>query len=481
MKKNDVEPLSYFSDSQRSIAEKRYKIIEPNIIEKISLPIISEETGIPLRTLFRWKERYKEHGLSGLIRKQRLDSGNIKIEDSIRALVEHTRLSNRRISIATIHRKVISQCEQYGETGPSYQQVYKIVKNIPEAMIDLANNGEKSYSEKYDLIHTRESEKPNEIWQADHTLLDIEVLDEKRKRRRPWLSIIMDDYSRAIAGYYISFDNPSAANTALMLYQAIWRKENSNWPICGIPEKFYTDHGSDFTSQHLEQVAIDLKIQLIFSKIGVPRGRGKIERFFQSVNQLLLEQLPGYTKNRKSEALLTIQELEQKLEEFLIYDYNHRIHTSTQETPVNQWNRSGFLPQMPASLEELDLLLLHISKGRKVHSDGIQFQGFRYINTNLSAYVGESVQIRYNPKDLAEIRVFFQNRYLCTAIAPVLSDLKVDFKDIVTARNKRRRQLKEKSSKIKSVADTLIEDKLPEVTLKNETSKKSKLKRYFND
>ncbi|MDA9472191.1 Transposase [Enterococcus sp. 5H] len=41
--------------------------------------------------------------------------------------------------------------------------------------------------------------------------------------------------------------------------------------------------------------------------------------------------------------------------------------------------------------------------------------------------------------------------------------------------------MKEKSSKIKSVADTLIEDKLPEVALKNETSKKSKLKRYFND
>lgn len=66
---------------------------------------------------------------------------------------------------------------------------------------------------------------------------------------------------------------------------------------------------------------------MIFSKIGIPRGRGKIDRFFQNVNQLLL----GYTKNRKSEILLTIQVLEQKIEEFLIYDYNHRIHTSTQK------------------------------------------------------------------------------------------------------------------------------------------------------
>lgn len=266
-----------------------------------------------------------------------------------------------------------------------------------------------------------------------------------------------------------------------MLYQAIWRKENPKWPVCGIPEKFYTDHGSDFTSKQLEQVAIDLKMQLIFSKIGVPRGRGKIERFFQSVNQLLLENLPGYIKNRKSESLLTIQELERKLEEFLIYNYNHRIHTSIQETPVNLWNASGFLPQMPDTLEDLDLLLLHISKARKVHSDGIYFQGFRYINSNLSAYVGESVQIRYNPKDLAEIRVFFQNKYLCTAIAPDLSNLTVDLNDIVAARNKRRRQLKKESIEINSVAQTLIEDKMSELTVKSEKSNKSKIKRYFND
>lgn len=156
----------------------------------------------------------------------------------------------------------------------------------------------------------------------------------KNEKRRPWLSVIIDDFSRAVAGYFISFENPSAVNTSLMLYQAIWRKENSEWPICGIPEKFYTDHGSDFTSKHLEQVAIDLKMELFFSTIVVPRGRGKVERFFQTVNQLLLEKLPGYLKNRTRDSLLIIQELEQKIEDFLIYEYNHRKHSSIQTTPV---------------------------------------------------------------------------------------------------------------------------------------------------
>ncbi|MGR5904751.1 hypothetical protein ACT7DI_05050 [Bacillus paranthracis] len=42
----------------------------------------------------------------------------------------------------------------------------------------------KAYNNQYDLIHRREASYPNEIWQADHTPLDIIVLNEKRKTRK---------------------------------------------------------------------------------------------------------------------------------------------------------------------------------------------------------------------------------------------------------------------------------------------------------
>lgn len=82
---------------------------------------------------------------------------------------------------------------------------------------------------------------------------------------------------------------------------------------------------------------------------------------------------------------------------------------------------------------------------------------------------------------MAEVRVFFQNKYLCTAISPELSDVTVDIKDIVAARSKRKQQLKNQVSEIKSVADTLLEEKAKEPAKKNRKDKKSKLKRYFND
>jgi putative transposase len=52
---------------------------------------------------------------------------------------------------------------------------------------------------------------------------------------------------------------------------------------------------------------------------------------------------------------------------------------------------------MPESLERLDLLLLTVVKPRVVQRDGIRFQGVRYLDLTLAAYVGEPVTIRLRP------------------------------------------------------------------------------------
>ena len=93
----------------------------------------------------------------------------------------------------------------------------------------------------------------------------------------------------------------------------------------------------------------------------------------------------------------------------------------------------GFLPQQPDSLEQLDLLLLTVVKPRKVRRDGIHFQNFAYIEPTLAAYVGESVSIRYDPRDLAEIRVYYNNAFLCRAICQELADKTISLKEIIKA------------------------------------------------
>jgi putative transposase len=93
---------------------------------------------------------------------------------------------------------------------------------------------------------------------------------------------------------------------------------------------------------------------------------------------------------------------------------------------------------MPESLAQLDLLLLTVSKERRVQQDGISFEGHRYVHTTLAAYVGESVRIRYDPADMAEIRVYFQRRFLCRAMCPELCETVISRAEIVAARRQRR-------------------------------------------
>ena len=88
--------------------------------------------------------------------------------------------------------------------------------------------------------------------------------------------------------------DPSALQTALALRQAIWRKTDPAWPVCGVPSVLYSDHGADFTSTHIAQVCADLKTQLIHSSPGKPRGRGKVERLFGTITTELLPTLPGH-------------------------------------------------------------------------------------------------------------------------------------------------------------------------------------------
>src|SRR4051794_20400049 len=247
--------------------------------------------------------------------------------------------------------------------------------------------------------------------------------------------------------------------------QAIWRKGRPGWQVCGIPGILDSDHGSDFTSRHLEQVAADLKIQLINSGVGRPRGRGKIERFFESVSQMLLPRLPGYAPAGVApNAGLTLAGLAAELERFLVDEYHNEPHTTTGFKPHERWASGGFLPRMPESLEQFDLLLLTVPKARRVHPDGIRFSGLRYIDPTLAAYVGEEVLLRYDPRDIAEVRVFYGGRFLCRAVCQELAGETVPLREIIRARGRRHRELRQTIQERRAVVETLLEVRRGSVT-----------------
>ena len=155
---------------------ERYHILEPYFKKLKSVRAVSESAKVPNRTLYNWISRYQNDGLAGLIDKTRKDKNRIKIDEGTIKFVQNEYFSNRGISIASIHRKTKQWCNNNTLSEPSYYQVYNIIKRIPENLKAYSNMNSKNYAEKYDGIYTRECERPNEIWQADHTMLDIEAV-----------------------------------------------------------------------------------------------------------------------------------------------------------------------------------------------------------------------------------------------------------------------------------------------------------------
>ncbi|MET7718916.1 Mu transposase C-terminal domain-containing protein [Streptomyces sp. NPDC005407] len=478
--------LGRLTAAEREATMRRFTVLRPHIEDGVPLTRAAAEAGIACRTLQRWAAAYRDRGLAGLVRARRSDAGRRRMPEELRHLVEGLALRRPAPHVTWVHRRTVEVAKDRSWPVPSYSTVYAIVRALDPALVVLAHEGTKRYREVYDLIHRREAEGPNAIWQADHTQLDLWVITPSGRPARPWLTVVEDDYSRAITGYAVNLGAPSALNTALALRQAIWRKPDPAWHVCGVPSVFYTDHGSDFTSAHMEQAAAELKIRLVFSLPGQPRGRGKIERIMDTVNTLCLSDLPGYAprgaKDRAGQARLSLAELDHALGGFFIGTYNQREHGETGRPPQARWEADAFMPRMPDVLEQLDLLLLTVAKPRKVHTDGIHFQSLRYLDPTLAAYVGEDVTIRYDPRDLAEIRVFHGERFLTRAICPHLAGRSVTLKDITAARNARRRELSGTLRRRASVVDRLLavheEPEPPGTPVQTEESSTSRLRRY---
>jgi len=172
----------------------------------------------------------------------------------------------------------------------------------------------------------------------------------------------------------------------------------------------------------------------------------------------------------------------------LLEEYHTRVHSETKCAPAERWEAGGVLPRLPQSLERLDLLLLTVAKTRRVQQDGIRFQGYRYIEPTLAGYVKEEVLIRYDPADLAEIRVYHQDSFVCRAICQELAGQTISLKETEKARVERRKQVRAGLSSRAAVVEQFLavhqeETFLPKTEAREPATpvERPRLKRYINE
>ena len=430
--------LSGLPDEARSRALARFQVIRPFLEDGVPLTQIAREQGLILRTARRWVDRYRREGLAGLARKERGDKGQRKLTPTLQQLIEGLALRKPRMPTATIHREVADAARKLGQEPPSYKVVHAVVRELDPALVTLAHEGTKAYTDAFDLVHRHEATAPNAVWQADHTELDIWLKDGRRHRpTSPWLTIILDDYSRAVAGY-------ACRSRPRRRSRRPWRcgRRSGGRAATGLAGLRHPAGALFRPRQRLHVPAPrtggrrsqDPPDQLHAS--AGPAGRGKIERFFETRRPgapPAAARLCARTRADRK-AVLTLAELAGEIWSGSWSTSTNTPHTTTGSSPQDRWDGRR-LPAADARVAGAARPAAADRRRRRggCTRDGIRFSGLRYIDPTLAAYVGEEVLLRYDPRDVAEVRVFHEGRFLCRAVCQELAGETVPLREVIRA------------------------------------------------
>lgn len=418
-----------------SVEEKsRLKVIQ-TLLEPCDRKIYGErlreaakELNCSVRTVQRLVKRWEDKGLSAFAQDGRRDKGIRRIsqewQDFIIAAYDKGRCTPAQVAIK-VKNKAKAEGQDY---YPCHMTVYRLLAPLIERQEQATKVRNIGWRGSRLALKTRDGDElvveySNQVWQIDHTQADILLVDHKGVLlSRPWLTTVIDTYSRCIVGFNLGFDAPSSSVVALALRHAILPKKYdseyklyADWPTCGTPEYIFTDGGKDFRSKHLEQIGVQLGFTCHLRDR--PSEGGIVERPFGTFNTEFFSMLPGYTgsnvqnrpKDAETETSLTLRELEQLFVAYIVNRYNRGLDARMKnQTRVDRWEAGLFKRPVEIPERQLDMCLMKQTR-RIIYRGGyIQFENWRYQNDALAAYAGETVVLRYDPRDITTVLVYRQ-------------------------------------------------------------------------
>ncbi|NDJ24444.1 AAA family ATPase [Nostoc sp. B(2019)] len=222
----------------------------------------AEELGVSLRTVQRLVKNWEQDGLVGLTQTGRANKGKHRIgefwEKFITKTYKEGNKGSKRMTPKQVALRVEAKALELKDSKPpNYRTVLRVLAPILEKQEKAKSIRSPGWRGTTLSVKTREGKDlsvdySNHVWQCDHTRVDVLLVDQHGELlSRPWLTTVIDTYSRCIMGIYLGFDAPSSGLVALALRHAILPKQygseyklHCEWGTYGKPEHFYTDGGS---------------------------------------------------------------------------------------------------------------------------------------------------------------------------------------------------------------------------------------------
>ena len=335
-------------------------------------------------------------------------------------------------SMAAFMREVKRRFSEQQIRAPHYQTARRRIAALDQRLAMRKREGPKRARERFGPvgISTLRADLPMDIVPIDHTVADVMVVDREYRQSigRPWLTLAVDVASRAVVGFSVSLESPSALSISLVLSHAVLPKtswladrelQNLDWPMAGLPRLIHVDNAKEFHSRALLRGCQEYGIAIEHRPRGQPHLGGHVERLVGTMMGAV-HLLPGTTFSNASQkgsydsegrAVLTLPELERWLALQIAGVYHLTVHSALGQTPLEAW-REGVAKRKqplryPPSAEEFFLDFLP-AVPRLVQRDGIHFHQIRYWDSVLSAWAGrlqKRLWVKYDPRNLSRVYV----------------------------------------------------------------------------
>lgn len=350
-----------------------------------------------LRTLQRFVVAYRTGGWQALLPSPRSDRGRPRVltaeilaqavalrrevpTRSVQQVIEILELSGA-VKEGGIHRSTLR--DHLERCGAGRREMEKLLRKETAAR-------------RFQATHR------NDLWMGDcqHTL-HLPDPDNPDRKRQVYLLAFLDDFTRAIphAEFYFYERLPKLEDC---FKKAILR--------CGLPATLYVDNGSIYQSEQLERICGELGVELVHSRPGQPRGRGKLEKWFQLIDRSFLPEALALIASGK---LATLDQLNELFWAWLHVGYQQRVHNATKQTPKDRWESdpTALRRLSPERLREIFVW----QSGRKADKTAcISLLGNTYEVD--PALAGKAILLRYDPYDLSLIQVWHDGTRFADAL-----------------------------------------------------------------
>ncbi|MFL1527243.1 Mu transposase C-terminal domain-containing protein [Pseudomonas sp. O230] len=373
---------------------------------------------------------------------------SIEAEHIIRDAIDKE-YKGKAASFVKVWEEVQAQCTKLKIAIPSQGTVTSRIKELGQRTLCFLKDGAEVANQKFGAKPgSLELAYPLQRVEIDHTLVDCILVDEETRKPlfRPWLTLVMDVYSRVILGYYIGFNPPSGLTVACAITHATLPKKrylenlgcsHITHPFFGVPEVLHMDNAAEFRSVKLQRACSLHGIITEWRPLGRKHYGGHIERLIGTMMTSKVHFLRGTTMSNviakgnydsEDQAALTIGEFT-KWFAGEVEIYNYKIHSALKCSPADKWNKAFTASPMLTSNQKLitDPFTFRLDfmpeDRRKIHPNGIRKFNHVYWAPELRHHVGlRNVTIKYDPFTLYMIWAKIDGSYIELRLSDLTHD-----------------------------------------------------------